>query len=307
MFSKSVLLYIHYRTSVYVVRQPMMRVDMLARQGPKYSQRSVPLCVHYRTALYADFCECVIAQLWELDRATSQVCQCIHRALFLIVVGVFCHTRRPLDSLFIPQRLALSLLIFGPAPCAFKLGVLDALFGAATADVGGGGEAGPGGRAGGATGWFGRRRVPAGEDASTHKLPGCAAAAAAAAEAGMQVAEGLVEHSRRELDAGGQRVHLRIAAVRSCAGSASGSIDFSSSRGRGSRGGRRVGREEAAVLHALEEELLPARVLPIFVWQADTPTAEVVAEAAAFLRSLARRCLSPQPSTRNPKPSTITL
>ena len=68
-----------------------------------------------------------------------------------------------------------------------------------------------------------------------------------------------------------------------------------------------MGREEAAVLHALEEELLPARVLPIFVWQADTPTAEVVAEAAAFLRSLARRCLSPQPSTRNPKPSTITL
>ena len=63
-----------------------------------------------------------------------------------------------------------------------------------------------------------------------------------------------------------------------------------------------MGREEAAVLHALEEELLPARVLPIFVWQADTPTAEVVAEAAAFLRSLARRCLFP--ATFNPKPET---
>ena len=170
---------------------------------------------------------------------------------------------------------------------------------------------------------FGRRRVPAGEgavtgapkEAGSHDLPGCSAAAAAAVEAGMQVEEGLVEHSRRALDAGGQRVHLRIAAVqrfvavRSCAGAARGvrgaaaSASSSASSGtcsagtsvnsstgatglraplpvgvEGSSGGRRVGKEEAAVLNALGEELLPARVLPIFAWQVHLETPSIVRE-----------------------------
>ncbi len=76
----------------------------------------------------------------------------------------------------------------------------------------------------------------------------------------------------KRLVCSGQRVHLRIAAVGSCTRHASASRGPSRSElrapqavGRGGRGGggRAHKGEEEAILRAVEEELLPARVMPL--------------------------------------------
>ena len=201
----------------------------------------------------------LMSELWELDRAKT-------------------------------QRLALSLVAFGPATCDLKLRVLDALFSSTPADK-------PPGERGRSRSWLrslwrsSRRRPQA------HDGDGCGDAGGADIGAEVGGEEVLVEHSRRVVDAGGQQVHLRIAAAGAAAGAVGDGCGGACAAGCGGRvrragsgqgvegsgavrsAGSMCGVEaEAAAMRAMvADDVLPARMLPLFVWQSDAPSSLVCA------------------------------
>ena len=186
----------------------------------------------------------VMNELWELERAKS-------------------------------QRLSLSLVAFGPTSCALKLSVLDSLFGAkeslATAARGAvwvGERDTKGGR-----GWFGLRGTSGREGEGGGWVAG-ATAVSVARKAGMAMEDVLVEHSRLLVDARGQSLHLRLAAL---GGGGSGCSRWRQEclRGRSRTGVSGWDVEETAMRGVLEDELLPARMVPVFIWQSAAPTAQV--------------------------------
>ena len=168
------------------------------------------------------------------------------------------------------QDLALAVVAFGPGPADLRSAVLDSLL----AD---------GRRRGGWPRWLGGGKEAVPEQAVGER------AGAAREGAAVVIEEVLRAHSTRVVDVGGQQVQLCF--------SVAGSVGCQRAGERGGGGGARChdgplqrgkgGGDAGAIWRVLQEEMVPGRVLPVFVWKSSDSADDVLASAEALIQCLA--------------------